>query len=104
MFNIPMGSLLSAMSKNDTERASLSSARGVGSMFGNMIPAMVGPIIIQAFGDTNTIGYTITGVACAIVGFVVCLLHYYMTEERVLPGEEPKADNIKLTDIINVFK
>lgn len=104
MFNIPMGSLLSAMSKNDTERASLSSARGVGSMFGNMIPAMVGPIIIQAFGDTNTIGYTITGVACAIVGFVVCLLHYYMTEERVLLDEETKADNIKLTDIINVFK
>ena len=29
MFNIPMGSLLSAMSTNDSERASLSSARGV---------------------------------------------------------------------------
>ena len=40
MFNIPMGSLLSAMSTNDSERASLSSARGVGSMIGNMIPGM----------------------------------------------------------------
>ena len=104
MFNIPMGSLLSAMSKNDTERASLSSARGVGSMFGNMIPAMVGPVVIQLFGDTNTLGYTITGVACAIVGFVVCFLHYAMTEERVAVGEDSKSDNIKITDIVDVFK
>ncbi|MBQ4091224.1 MAG: MFS transporter, partial [Clostridia bacterium] len=50
MFNIPMGSLLSAMSTNDTERASLSSARGVGSMIGNMIPGMIGPVVIEAFG------------------------------------------------------
>ncbi len=34
MFNIPMGSLLSAMSTNDSERASLSSARGVGQTVG----------------------------------------------------------------------
>ena len=60
MFNIPMGSLLSAMSTNDTERASLSSARGVGSMFGNMIPAMVGPIIIGLFGENRSTGYMIT--------------------------------------------
>ena len=45
MFNIPMGSLLSAMSTNDSERASLSSARGVGSMFGNMIPALAGTVL-----------------------------------------------------------
>ena len=104
MFNIPMGSLLSAMSKNDTERASLSSARGVGSMFGNMIPGMIGPVVIEAFGDTNSTGYMITGVACALVGFVICFLHYKMTEERVVVGEETKADNIKFTDIIQVFK
>ena len=104
MFNIPMGSLLSAMSKNDTERASLSSARGVGSMIGNMIPAMLGPVIVQAFGDTNTLGYTIAGSACAIVGFVVCFLHYALTEERVVVTEEEKADNIKITDIVEVFK
>ena len=104
MFNIPMGSLLSAMSRNDTERASLSSARGVGSMFGNMIPGMVGPVVIQMFGDTNSLGYTITGVACAIVGFGVCFMHYLWTEERTTVGEEVKADDIKLTDIVDVFK
>lgn len=104
MFNIPMGSLLSAMSTNDAERASLSSARGVGSMFGNMIPGMIGPVIIGMFGENNSTGYMITGVACAIFGFVVCLLHYFFTEERVVVNEETKADDIKFTDILDVVK
>ena len=104
MFNIPMGSLLSAMSTNDAERASLSSARGVGSMFGNMIPGMAGPAIIGMFGDTSSTGYMIAGTACAIIGFVVCLLHYAMTEERTVVNEEAKADDIKLSDIFTVVK
>ena len=104
MFNIPMGSLLSAMSKNDAERASLSSARGVGSMIGNMIPGLIGPVVIGMFGDTKSTGYMITGVACAILGFVVCLLHYAFTEERVVVNEEAKADDIKFTDILQVVK
>ena len=104
MFNIPMGSLLSAMSTNDSERASLSSARGVGSMFGNMIPGMIGPVLIGIWGDTNSTGYMITGVSCAIVGFIVCLLHYALTEERRVVTEETKADDIKFTDILEVVK
>lgn len=104
MFNIPMGSLLSAMSTNDSERASLSSARGVGSMFGNMIPGMVGPVIIGMFGDRTSTGYMITGVVCAVIGFVICLMHYFWTEERTLVGAETKADDIKFSDILTVVK
>ena len=104
MFNIPMGSLLSAMSANDSERASLSSARGVGSMIGNMIPGMIGPVVIGLFGENKSTGYMITGVACAILGFVVCLLHYAMTEERVVVAAETKAEDIKITDIFDVVR
>lgn len=104
MFNIPMGSLLSAMSRNDAERASLSSARGVGSMFGNMIPGMIGPLLIGMYGNKNSTGYMITGVSCAIIGFVVCLLHYALTEERVVVNEETKADDIRFDDILQVVK
>ena len=104
MFNIPMGSLLSAMSKTDSERASLSAARGVGSMFGNMIPGMVGPVIIGLFGENKSTGYMITGTACAVIGFVVCLLHYALTEERRVVNEETKADDIKISDIFTVVK
>ena len=104
MFNIPMGSLLSAMSTNDSERASLSSARGVGAMIGNMIPGLAGPIIVGMFGDRESIGYTIAGVTCALIGFVICFLHYYFTEERTSVGEETKADDIKFSDILEVVK
>ena len=104
MFNIPMGSLLSAMSTNDAERASLSSARGVGSMIGNMVPGMIGPVIIGLFGENKSTGYMITGVACACIGFVVCLLHYFFTEERVVVEEETKTDDIKISDIFAVVK
>lgn len=104
MFNIPMGSLLSAMSKNDSERASLSSARGVGSMFGNAIPGLLGPVIVQMFGDRSSTGYMITGTACAILGFVFCFMHYAWTEERAVVGDEARPENIRLTDIVRVFK
>ena len=104
MFNIPMGSLLSAMSKNDTERASLSSARGVGSMFGNAIPGMIGPFVIQMFGDRSSTGYMITGVTCALIGFIICFLHYFLTEERTEVGEETKSDDIQFSDILVVVK
>ena len=103
MFNIPMGSLLSAMSTNDSERASLSSARGVGSMFGNMIPGMIGPVIIGIWGDRDSTGYMITGIACALIGFGVCLMHYFWTEERTVVGET-NADDIKFSDILTVVK
>ena len=105
MFNIPMGSLLSAMSTNDSERASLSSARGVGSMIGNMIPGLAAPLVIKAFGgDRETLGFTIAGITCALIGFVTCFLHYYLTEERTTVGAETKADHIKFADILVVLK
>ena len=104
MYNIPMGSLLSAMSTNDAERASLSSARGVGSMIGNALPGMIGPMIIGMFGDRSSVGYTITGVACAVVGFGICLMHYFWTEERTEVGEQTKADDIQFSDILTVVK
>ena len=104
MFNIPMGSLLSAMSTNDAERASLSSARGVGSMFGNVIPAMLAPVLLSVFGEKNSTGYAVTAIICAGIGFVTCLCHYIFTEERTTVGEDVKADDIKFSDILTVLK
>ena len=103
MYNIPMGSLLSAMSENDVERASLSSARGAGSGFGNAIPGIVAPLIIAAFGERETTGYVIVGIGCAVIGFVVCLFHYAMTEERVVVESASTPESIKLTDILSVL-
>ena len=105
MFNIPMGSLLSAMADNDKERATLSSARGLGSAFGNAIPVMLMPMLIDKFGKTNSIGYAIGATICALIGFVMCLGHYALTEERTTTLQETNQEqNIKITDILNVFR
>ncbi|MCD8127399.1 MAG: glycoside-pentoside-hexuronide (GPH):cation symporter [Clostridiales bacterium] len=104
MFNIPMGSLLSAMADDDGERASLSSARGFGSMIGNVIPLIIMPQLLSVYGDTAA-AFRIGSIVCAGIGFVFCLLHYFWTEERNLsdtPTEE--SNNVKFTDIIGVFR
>ncbi len=104
MFNIPMGSLLSAMSDTDEERASLSSARGFGSMIGNILPSVIFPILLGIFGENNAIGYNIGGAICAVIGAVFCFAHYAWTEERNI-SETPAdaANNMKITDIIGVL-
>lgn len=108
MFNIPMGSLLSAMADTDQERASLSSARGIGSAVGNMVPMMVMPLLLKKFGETNSAGYAIGAAACAVMGLVMCYGHFAMTEERNMAGVESRAadgaSDIKITDILHVFR
>ena len=105
MFNIPMGSLLSAMSTNDAERASLSSARGIGSGIGNMLPMVLMPLFISKLGgSTNPTGYAIGSIICAVIGLVFCLLHYKYTEERNDLSNNKPVEEIKVTDILHVFK
>lgn len=106
MFNIPMGSLLSAMANTDEERAQLSSARGFGSIVGNMIPMILFPLLLAQFGDSAT-GFGLGAAVCAILGGVMCFLHYYWTEERNLsdaPAGGSDAEKVKITDIFNVVK
>ncbi len=105
MFNIPMGSLLSAMADNDKERAILSSARGFGSAVGNAVPVVLMPVLIKKFGQTNSAGYALGAVICAVLGLVMCFGHYALTEERTVPASENKEQqNVKLTDILGVFR
>lgn len=106
MFNIPMGSLLSAMSTNDVERAQLSSARGFGSVASSMLPAIFLPQILAYFGENNAIAYQVGTVICATIGLVLCLLHYRWTSERNADAlnTSGKSDSIKLTDILMVFR
>ena len=106
MFNIPMGSLLSAMADNDKDRATLSSARGFGSAVGNAVPVMLMPMLIEKYGQTNSKGYALGAVVCAVIGFIMCLGHYAFTEERTAPVtvENQEQQNIKVTDILNVFR
>lgn len=110
MMNIGMGSLLGVMSTNDQERATLASARGLGSTAGGMLAGIGIPLIIAKFGDSLH-GYAMVGIICAILGGIVVFLHYALTEERnkaaqdvVKSAEESEAEKVKFTDIIDVVK
>lgn len=91
MFNIPMGSLLGAMANNDGERSALSSARGFGSLIGNVLPLVILPQLLAKYGDTS-FAFGAGAAICAVIGFVFCLLHYFWTEERNLAAVEAVGD------------
>ncbi len=106
MFNIPYGSLLSAMANTDEDRASLSSARGFGAMVGSMIPMLAFPVIIDAMADNPQLSYTAGIATCAVLGFIACMLCARFTTERTLPPSagQDEADQIQFRDIISVFR
>ncbi len=105
MFNIPMGSLLSAMADTDEDRAALSSARGIGSAGATLISLFIMPLFLKRFGETSSTGYALGATVCALIGFAMCMAHYYMTEERHNTGNNTEdADSIKVTDILQVVK
>ena len=106
MFNIPMGSLLGAMANNDGERSTLSSARGFGSLIGNMLPLMILPQLLAKYGDTS-FAFGMGAAICAVIGFVFCLLHYFWTEERNLAVVEAAGSGsggMKVSDIFDLFR
>lgn len=110
IMNIGMGSLLGVMATNDSERASLSSARGFGSTVGGMLGMMAIPQVLSALG-TNVLGYTVTAIVAVVLGCLLVFFHFLFTVERntaaqnlVKTEEEKEAEKIKVTDILNVFK
>jgi len=110
MMNIGMGSLLGAMATNDTERATLASARGMGSTVGGLIAGIAIPQILSRFGETDT-GYFVSAVVAACLGGVVIFLHWALTVERnkaalqAAPATEAKKkeNKFKLSDIWGIF-
>lgn len=109
MMNIGMGSLLGAMATNDEERATLASARGLGSTIGRLATSMAVPLILSRFGE-NEKGYMLAAIFAAVLGGIMIFLHFAWTEERNKEGqvikteEEKEKEKVKFTDIINVFR
>ena len=99
--NVPYGSLLSLISDEAGDRASLSAWRSVGSMVGNMAPMVILPFLVYD-STNNLIGERVFFVAL-LMGFLGFLCFQFMiknTEIRVdlditLNEEQPKFNVIK---------
>ena len=99
--NVPYGSLLSLISNDVKDRASLSAWRSVGSIFGNMLPMVILPFIIYD-KDNNLIGERvfIAALIMGVLGFICFQFMIRNTEIRVDTEIELKEDAPKF----NVFK
>ena len=99
--NVPYGSLLSLISNDVKDRASLSAWRSIGSIFGNMLPMVILPFIIYD-KDNNLIGERvfIAALIMGALGFVCFQFMIRNTEIRVdtnveLSEEAPKFNVLK---------
>ncbi len=99
--NVPYGSLLSLISNDVKDRASLSAWRSIGSIFGNMLPMVILPFIMYDDND-NLIGERvfIAALVMGVLGFICFQFMIRNTEIRV-------EDTITLNEDapkFNVFK
>ena len=99
--NVPYGSLLSLISNDVKDRASLSAWRSVGSIFGNMLPMVILPFIIYD-KDNNLIGERvfIAALIMGVLGFICFQFMIRNTEIRVELPVQLNEDQPKF----NVFK
>ena len=100
--NVPYGSLLSLISKEPADRASLSAWRSIGGMVGNMLPMVILPFLIyEADGKTlNGNMVFVTAFIMGILGFICFQFMIKNTEIRVEQDVKCNEDQPKF----NVFK
>jgi len=99
--NVPYGSLLSLISKDPADRASLSAWRSIGSMAGNMLPMMILPMLV--YNADKTLNGPMVFVAALVMGVLGFLCFQFMiknTEIRVDTDVACNEDQPKF----NVFK
>ena len=99
--NVPYGSLLSLISKEPADRASLSAWRSIGSIVGNMLPRVILPFIMyNADGSLNGIKVFLAALIMGVLGFICFQFMIRNTEIRVDTETKVNEDQPKF----NVFK
>ncbi|MBQ8624423.1 MAG: MFS transporter [Oscillospiraceae bacterium] len=94
--NVPYGSLLSLISNDPADRASLSAWRSIGSMLGNMLPMVILPFLI--YNDDESLNGNMVFIAALVMGVLGFICFQFMiknTEVRVdtditLNEDQPK--------------
>ena len=94
--NVPYGSLLSLISKEPADRASLSAWRSIGSMVGNMLPMVILPFLIYNKDESlNGFMVFVAALVMGVLGFICFQFMIRNTEIRVdteinLNEDQPK--------------
>ena len=99
--NVPYGSLLSLISKDPADRASLSAWRSIGSIVGNMLPMVILPFLV--YNEDQSLNGPMVFVAALVMGVLGFICFQFMiknTEVRVdteikANEDQPKFNVIK---------
>jgi GPH family glycoside/pentoside/hexuronide:cation symporter len=101
--NLPYSSLGAVMTSDSYERAGLNSYRFIFGFIGQFIVAGMALSLANYFGDGNSAkGYQYTLILFSIISFILFMITFKTTKERVQPPKEQK-ENLK-EDFKNLFK
>lgn len=101
--NLPYSSLGAVMTSDSYERAGLNSYRFIFAFIGQFIVSGTALTLASYFGKGNNAqGYQYTLILFSIVSFILFMITFKTTKERVLPPKEQKV-NLK-EDLKNLFK
>ena len=100
--NVPYGSLLSLITTDAGERAELSTFRSIGSMVGNMAPAMLLPMFI--YDDTNNLKGGIVFWIALVMGIIGFACFQFMIKNTVVRVNTDVKCNEEEAPKFNVFK
>ncbi len=97
--NVPYGSLLSLISTEPADRASLSAWRSIGGMVGNMLPMVILPLLI--YNEDKSLNGTMVFLTALIMGILGFICFQFMiknttvrVDQEVLCNEEQPKFNV----------
>jgi glycoside/pentoside/hexuronide:cation symporter, GPH family len=100
--NIPYGGLAAVMTQDPTERSKLSVARGIGGLFGAIIPRILVPIFLVRYADDQAKGYLLVMIVFGVMTFVSYLISYFTVKETVQTKDEDPG-KFKISDSFSVL-
>ena len=93
IINVPYTALTPELTHDYDERTSLNSYRFAFSVGGNLVGAVLHPIIVSQFDDIRT-GYMVSGLIWSIVSTVPCFIVFAFTRERPESMDSAKEESI----------
>ena len=99
--NVPYGSLLSLISKEPADRASLSAWRSVGGMVGNLVPMVILPMLV--YNEDKSLNGPMVFIAALVMGVLGFICFQFMIKNTVVRvdteinvnEDQPKFDIFK---------
>lgn len=104
--NIPYGSMASAMSEKPEERQMLSTWRNIGSTVGQIVIVVILPMLVYTKDATgrqvlNGSSVMVAAGVCAVLSFIVYLVCFQLTTERIkLPSAKGEKNVFQMFGIL----